>query len=90
MASLGKAVGILVAFERDVVAYAYEDLGAFHAPSECYDDVNRALARRFRLVRRRACKAGGVKNLYQLRRAVKKVCPTWDRYNHFRLGVDAI
>jgi hypothetical protein len=89
MTNLGRAVSILAKFQRDC-DFMYEDLAAFYAPSECYGDVSRGQARRFRLVRRRACKAAGVKNLAQLRRAVKKACPTWDRYNHFRLGIEAI
>jgi hypothetical protein len=31
-----------------------------------------------------------VKNLQQLRKKLKQVCPTWDRYNHFRLGIGGI
>lgn len=89
MANLGKAVSILLAFERDA-ALAYDDLAGFYAPGECYPLVARGLARRFRLVRRRACRAAGVRSLPQLRRAVKRVCPTWDRYNHHRLGIDSI
>jgi hypothetical protein len=89
MANLGKAVGILLKFERDA-NYAFEDLRAFHAPSECYGDVSSGLQKRFRLVRRHACHVAGVKNLAQLRREVKRVCPTWDRYNHHRLGIEAI
>lgn len=87
--NLGRAVSILLAAQREA-DYAYEDLAAFHAPSECYPIVSRGIARRFRLVRRRACHAAGVKNLAALRRAVKKAVPTWDRYNHHRLGIDAI
>ncbi len=89
MAQLGKALSILLQFERECSEF-YEDLAAFHAPSECYDDVNRGQKRRFRRVRKRACAAAGVKNLKQLRRAIKKVCPTWDRYNHFRLGLGGV
>jgi hypothetical protein len=89
MTQLGKAVSILMAHQRLGDAY-YDDLHAFHAPSECYADVNKGLMRSFRPVRKHACRVAGVKNLKQLRRAVKKACPTWDRYNHFRLGVQAI
>lgn len=89
MAQLGKAIGILIQHQRTADAY-YEDLHAFHAPSECYGDVNKGLRREFRLVRKHACRVAGVKNLQQLRRAVKKACPTWDRYNHFKLGVECI
>jgi len=87
--SLGRAVSILLAFERQSNDI-FDDLSAFHAPSECYRDVERGLARSFRSVRRRACHAAGVKNLSQLRRAVKRSVPTWDRYNYFRLGITAI
>lgn len=87
--NLGKAVSILAAFERQT-AFVYDDLSAFHAPSECYPLVERRLARRFRIVRRHACRVAGVKNLRQLRRAVKRVCPTWDRLNYHRLGIGAI
>lgn len=86
MAQLGKAVSILMRFDREVDAM-YEDLYAFHAPSECYVDAERGLMKRFRLYRRHACHVAGVKNLAQLRKAVKRVCPTWDRYNYHRLGV---
>lgn len=86
MTQLGKAVGILLR-ESQRRDYEYEDLRAFHAPSECYSLVNRGQARRFRAVRRHACHVAGVKNLNQLRRAVKRACPTWDRYNYFRLGI---
>jgi hypothetical protein len=89
MAQLGKAVGILLRFEQET-SYCYEDLRAFHAPSECYGDVERGLRRRFRTVRRHACSVAGVKNLRALRKRVKAVCPTWDRYNHFRLGIQEI
>lgn len=89
MAQLGKAVGILLRHDRQLNDM-YEDLRCFHAPSECYGDVNRGHARRFRLVRRHACHVAGVKNLRALRRKVLAACPTWDRYNHFRLGVEAI
>lgn len=50
MAQLGKAVGILMRYDREVDAM-YEDLHAFHAPSECYVDVERGLMKRFRLYR---------------------------------------
>jgi hypothetical protein len=89
MRQLGKAVGILLAFDRLSDAQ-FEDLHAFHAPSECYGDVEHGLRRRFRTVRRHACHVAGCKNLAQLRRAVIKVCPTWDRYNHHRLGISVI
>ena len=89
MAQLGKAVGILLRHDR-MLGDLYEDLRAFHAPSECYGDVERGHARRFRRVRKHACRVAGVKNLAQLRRKVLQVCPTWDRYNHHRLGVEAI
>lgn len=89
MQNLGKAVSIIIAFERDS-AFAYEELAAYHAPGECYELVERGQRRRFRLVRRRACHAAGVKNLRLLRRAVKRAVPTWDRYNHFRLGIQSI
>jgi hypothetical protein len=85
---LGKAVGILLRHEQGV-AYMYEDLHAFHAPSECYPTEHQ-LGRSFRTARRHACRVAGVKTLAQLRRKVKKACPTWDRYNHFRLGIQAI
>jgi hypothetical protein len=91
MRQLGKAVSILLEeSKRNGNAYEYEDLSAFHAPSEFYGDVARGQARRFRQVRRRACHMAGVKTLRQLRREVKKVCPTWDRYNYSRLGIDWI
>jgi hypothetical protein len=89
MAQLGKAVGILMAHQR-VCDEMHEDVDAFHAPSECHEIVSRGNARRFRLVKKHACVAAGVKDLKQLRKAVKKACPTWDRYNHFRLGVEGI
>lgn len=89
MRQLGRAISILLE-EQERNSFEYEDLRAFHAPSECYCDVARGQARRFRQVRRRACHAAGVKNIRQLRREVKKVCPTWDRYNHFRLGIDCL
>lgn len=89
MRQLGKAVGILLRFDRECDAM-FDDLRAFHAPSECYGDVEHGQRRRFRQVRRHALHVAGVKNLAQLRRAVQKVCPTWDRYNHHRLGVEAI
>jgi hypothetical protein len=89
MQQLGKAVSILKKFDDDA-ASLFDDLAAFYAPSECYADVKLGLARRFRQVRRYACHVAGVKNLRQLRRAVIRVCPTWDRYNYHRLGIDCI
>lgn len=89
MRQLGKAVGILLQ-ETQRCAYEYEDLAAFHAPSECYGDVSRGQRRRARQVHRHACHVAGVKNLRLLRRAVLRVCPTWDRYNHHKLGIDEI
>lgn len=87
--SLGKALSVLMQYEKQHQE-AYEDLRAFHAPSECFRDVNKGFKRRFRQVRRHACHVAGVKNLKQLRKAVKKACPTWDRYNHFRLGLENV
>jgi hypothetical protein len=87
--TLGRAVSILAAFDRQCHA-EYDDLAAFHAPSECADIVDRGQRRRFRQVRRHACHVAGVKNLNQMRRAVKRAVPTWDRYNHFRLGIESI
>lgn len=89
MANLGRAVSIIVKFERQCHEQ-FDDLEAYYAPSECYRDVERGQRRRFRLVRRRACHAAGVKNLRQLRKACIKAVPTWDRYCHFRLGLDMI
>jgi len=89
MAQLGKAVSVLLRFERSC-SEMYDDLSAFHAPSECYEDVSRGQRRRFRRVRKHACAVAGVKNLKQLSKAIKKVCPTWDRYNHFRLGLEHV
>lgn len=87
--NLGKAISILLQHERKSADF-YEDLSAFHAPSECHPVVSRGLARDFRTVRKHACATAGVKNLTQLRRAVKRVCPTWDRLNHYRLGITSI
>jgi hypothetical protein len=86
---IGKAVGILMRFDRECDAM-FEDLRAFHAPSECYGDVEHGQRRRFRQFRRHACRVAGVRNLAQLRREVLRSCPTWDRYNHHRLGVSGI
>lgn len=85
MAHLGKAVSILLKFENEVDAM-YDDLKAFHAPGECYRDVEKGLAKRFRTYRRHACRVAGVRNLFQLRKAIKRVCPSWDRYCYYRLG----
>jgi hypothetical protein len=84
-----EAVGILLRHQQECHE-VFEDARAFHAPSECYPIISRGQAVRFRRVRRHACRVAGVKNLAQLRKAVKKACPTWDRYNHFRLGIEAI
>lgn len=89
MTQLGKAISIIAAFERGVAAL-HDDVRAFHAPSECHDIVARGAAKRFRLVRRHACHVAGVRNIRQLRRAIKRACPTWDRYNHFRLGIQSV
>lgn len=89
MAQLGKAVGILMKHEDHVEAM-YDDLSGFHAPSECYPIVEKGLAIRFRTVRKHACHVAGVKNLRQLRKAVKRVCPVWDRYNWHKLGIPGI
>ena len=86
---LGRAVIILLCEQRRCDE-EYEDMRAFNAPSECGEIVARGQARRFRQVRRHACHVAGVKNLAQLRRAVKREVPTWDRFNHFKLGVEAI
>ena len=83
---LGKAISILMKYEQEY-GELIDDLQAFYAPSECYRDVSRGQARRFRQARRHACHVAGVKNLSQLRKAIKKVCPTWDRYNYHRLGM---
>lgn len=87
--NLGRAISIIAAFEREADAL-FEDLAAFHAPSECYRDVARGEGRRFRQVRRHACHVAGVRNIRELRRAVLASVPTWDRFNHFRLGINAI
>lgn len=87
--NLGRAISIIAAHERATDAI-FDDLEAFYAPSECYQDVSRGEARRFRQVRRHACHVAGVRNLRELRRAVLAVVPTWDRFNHFRLGIRAI
>lgn len=89
MANLGKAVSILLKFEQACHAM-HEDVAAFHAPSECHGLVSRGNAKRFRQVRKHACSVAGVKNLHHLRRAVKRAVPTWDRYNHFHLGIMSI
>ena len=89
MTKLGKAITIIKKFQLDT-EQVYAELEAFHAPSECYPLVERGLSRRFRIVRRHACHVAGVKNLAQLRRAIKQACPTWDRYNHYRLGINAL
>lgn len=86
---LGRAVSILLQEQR-ACDEEYEDMRAFHAPSECGPIVARGQARRFRQVRRHACHIARVKNLRALRAKVLHVCPTWDRYNHHRLGVEAI
>lgn len=89
MANLGKAISILKAYQ-DQSSFLYDDLAAFHAPSECYPIVERGIARKFRTARRHACRVAGVKNLKQLRRRIKRVCPTWDRLNYYRLGINSI
>lgn len=87
MRQLGRAVSIIAKFERECHEL-HADVDAFHAPSECHDVVSKGNARRLRVVKRHACHVAGVKNLQQLRREVKKVVPHWDRYNHFRLGLE--
>lgn len=89
MQQLGKAVSILLRFDRRADA-CFADLGAFGAPSECHAVVEHGLRREFRQVRRHACRVAGVKNLSQLRRKLKRACPTWDRYNHYRLGIQEV
>jgi len=51
--NLGKAVSIL-ARQEAASHFAFEDLAAFHAPSECYPIVERGERRRARLARRHA------------------------------------
>lgn len=87
--NLGRAISIIAAHERASDAM-FEDAAAFHAPSECYPIIARGEARRFRQVRRHACAVAGVRNLRELRRAVLVAVPTWDRFNHFRLGIQAL
>jgi len=87
MAQLGKAVSIIMAHEQRG-HFAHRDIAAFGAPSECHRDVTRGQRKRFRLVRKHACRVAGVKNLKPLRKAIKRVCPSWDRYNHCRLGLE--
>lgn len=89
MTSLGRAVSIILKFEMQCHDQ-FDDLHAFYAPSECYSLVEAGQRRRFRQVRRHACHVAGVKNLKQLRRKCIKAVPTWDRYCHFRLGLDLI
>lgn len=86
---LGRAISILMAHE-DRGARLQADLDAFNAPSECWHDVSRGECRRFRIVRKHACAVAGVKNLKALRKAVKRACPTWDRYNHHRIGLGCL
>jgi hypothetical protein len=51
--NLGKVVGILARAEADE-HFAYEDLSAFHAPSECYPIVAKGLAKKNRRARKLA------------------------------------
>jgi hypothetical protein len=85
---IGKAISVLIKYERDL-NFWYDDMAAFHAPSECYPD-DRRLGRMMRVPRHLACRIAGVKNLRQLRREAIRSCPTWDRYNWHRLGIQAI
>lgn len=74
---LGKALTFLVK-EYQYDTEIANDLAAFHAPIECYATAYSGRYRRYRMARRRALHAAGVRNMRLLRAAIRK-----------RLGNDA-
>lgn len=75
--NLGKALSILLK-EYEINAAIAQDLANFNAPSECYALAYNDFGRRYRMARRRALHAAGLRNMRLLRAAIRK-----------RLGDDA-
>lgn len=74
---LGKALTLLLEVEKEDAVIG-NDLADFYAPIECYALAYAGRPRRYRMARRRALHAAGVRNMRLLRAAIRK-----------RLGNDA-
>lgn len=83
MRQLGKAIGILIQAEMREHAM-HEDVGAFHAPSECHNDVARGEGKRLRMARRHALHVAELRSMPLLRRAARRAmgsdAPIYRRY----------
>lgn len=69
--SLGRAIGILARAELNEHAL-HEDVDAMHAPGECHVLVAQGALQRYRLARRRALHAAGLRSVRLLRAEARR------------------
>jgi hypothetical protein len=78
--NIGKGATILV-HQMELELQTYEELRAFHAPSECGVDAERELSRARRVMRRRIKAVTGLRYVIFLREVTRRTSYRWVYFN---------